>query len=189
MRGGVHDPRMGTTDRDARCETCHCGHVECPGHFGHIRLAQPVYHPGYVDQVRKVLRCICCYCGRLRLRDAAARKAIASIPSARTRFRRVFEACKDIKECSGADDGCGRPQPLYQQKGLSIRRDEQQAGGQGGGGGDPRGVLKADEAYTILSRVADDDLRLMGVDPRWSHPKWMIIRVLPVAPPPVRPSV
>ena len=105
MKGGVHDPRMGTTDRDAPCATCGCNYTECPGHFGHIKLAQAVYHPGYVDQVRKVLRCICCGCGRLRLRDNAVRKAIRDIPSARTRFRRVFEACKDIKECKATEDG------------------------------------------------------------------------------------
>jgi DNA-directed RNA polymerase II subunit RPB1 len=36
---GVHDPRMGTTDRDAYCGTCGCDSINCPGHFGHIALA------------------------------------------------------------------------------------------------------------------------------------------------------
>jgi len=49
--------------------------------------------------------------------------------------------------------------------------------------------LKAQEAHEMLSRISHDDLRLMGVDPRESHPAWMIIETLPVAPPPVRPSV
>jgi DNA-directed RNA polymerase II subunit RPB1 len=66
---GVHDPRMGTTDRDAKCGTCGCDAIECPGHFGHIALAQPVYHPGYITNVLKVLRCICSHCGRLRLNE------------------------------------------------------------------------------------------------------------------------
>ena len=44
--GGLNDPRMGTTDRNFKCQTCGEGMAECPGHFGHIELARPVFHPG-----------------------------------------------------------------------------------------------------------------------------------------------
>ncbi len=44
--GGVMDPRMGTIDRNFKCQTCGEGMSECPGHFGHIELARPVFHPG-----------------------------------------------------------------------------------------------------------------------------------------------
>ena len=185
---------MGTTDRDSNCGTCGCNYIECPGHFGHIKLKQAVYHPGYVTFIRKVLRCICESCGKLRLRgvDLAYRNKMAK-SSARTRFRRVFEACKDIKTCSkepyhDGTAGCGRLQPSYSQKALSIttiRKGDQDAQGQA----DPRGPLKADDAYNMLSRIKDEDLVLMGLDPKQSRPEWMIISVLAVAPPPVRPSV
>lgn len=33
-------------DRNTSCETCGEGMSECPGHFGHIELARPIYHPG-----------------------------------------------------------------------------------------------------------------------------------------------
>lgn len=36
---GIHDSRMGTTDRDSLCGSCGCSYIECPGHFGHIELA------------------------------------------------------------------------------------------------------------------------------------------------------
>ena len=96
---GIHDPRMGTTDRDALCGTCGCSYIECPGHFGHIELAQPVYHAGYCTAVLNVLRSICCECGALRLRDKGLRESIRRRPNARTRFRRCKEACMKIKEC------------------------------------------------------------------------------------------
>lgn len=44
--GGLQDPRMGTIDRNFKCATCGEGMAECPGHFGHIELARPVFHPG-----------------------------------------------------------------------------------------------------------------------------------------------
>lgn len=45
-RGGLMDPLMGTIDRGSKCETCGEGMAECPGHFGHIELARPVFHAG-----------------------------------------------------------------------------------------------------------------------------------------------
>jgi DNA-directed RNA polymerase II subunit RPB1 len=43
---GLNDPRLGTIDRQWNCETCEEGQKECPGHFGHIELATPVFHIG-----------------------------------------------------------------------------------------------------------------------------------------------
>lgn len=40
------DPRLGTIDRNFKCQTCGEGMSECPGHFGHIELARPVFHIG-----------------------------------------------------------------------------------------------------------------------------------------------
>jgi DNA-directed RNA polymerase II subunit RPB1 len=47
--GGLMDPRMGTIDRNFKCQTCGESMSECPGHFGHIELARPVFHPGACD--------------------------------------------------------------------------------------------------------------------------------------------
>jgi DNA-directed RNA polymerase II subunit RPB1 len=44
--GGLMDPRMGTIDRNFKCQTCGESMSECPGHFGHIELARPIFHPG-----------------------------------------------------------------------------------------------------------------------------------------------
>jgi DNA-directed RNA polymerase beta' subunit len=41
----------------------------------------------------------------------------------------------------------------------------------------------------MLAKISDEDVKLMGLDPRQSRPEWMIIQALAVAPPPVRPSV
>jgi DNA-directed RNA polymerase beta' subunit len=46
--GGLLDPRMGTIDRNYKCQTCGEGMAECPGHFAHIDLAKPIYHIGTV---------------------------------------------------------------------------------------------------------------------------------------------
>ena len=63
--GGLMDPRQGSVDRTARCQTCAGNMTECPGHFGHIELAKPVFHIGFLTKTIKILRCVCFYCSKL----------------------------------------------------------------------------------------------------------------------------
>ena len=48
-----------------RCQTCAGNMTECPGHFGHIDLAKPVFHPGFMTKSIKVISkrilCICIF--------------------------------------------------------------------------------------------------------------------------------
>lgn len=64
--GGLLDPSMGSIDRNYRCRSCNEDMAECPGHFGHIELCRPVFHCGFIVRVKKILECICYYCGRLK---------------------------------------------------------------------------------------------------------------------------
>ena len=57
-RGGLSDPRMGTMDRGALCETDGMGSTDTPGFFGHLELAKPVYHHGFIKNLVNVLRCV-----------------------------------------------------------------------------------------------------------------------------------
>ena len=63
--GGLMDPRQGVIDKSAKCQTCAGNMTSCPGHFGHIELAKPVFHVGYLTKSIKILRCVCFYCSRL----------------------------------------------------------------------------------------------------------------------------
>jgi DNA-directed RNA polymerase II subunit RPB1 len=49
--------------------------------------------------------------------------------------------------------------------------------------------LSAATCYKILSQISDEDCRALGFDTRYTRPDWMLVSVLPVPPPPVRPSV
>jgi len=54
---------------------------------------------------------------------------------------------------------------------------------------DPKRMLFPIEALKSFEKMTPEDIKLLGMDPKFSNPCWMIIRVLAVAPPPVRPSV
>ena len=63
----INDPRMGVVEKDTQCFTCKSPMEVCPGHFGHIALHSPVYHPGLLTYLVKFLRCVCFNCSKLLL--------------------------------------------------------------------------------------------------------------------------
>lgn len=65
--GGLYDPALGPMKRDDICQTCHQNIFRCPGHFGHIQLPSPVYHPLFMTQMYTLLRGICLFCHHFKL--------------------------------------------------------------------------------------------------------------------------
>ena len=50
-------------------------------------------------------------------------------------------------------------------------------------------ALTADRVYEIFKRISDEECELLGMNPKFARPDWMIVTVLPVPPLPVRPAV
>jgi DNA-directed RNA polymerase I subunit RPA1 len=73
-RGGLYDPRLGPMEPRERCATCGLGAFECPGHFGRVELAVPLYNPLVFATLIKVLRASCLHCFRLRMAEAEAER-------------------------------------------------------------------------------------------------------------------
>jgi len=107
---------MGTIEKRGRCLTCASEYSgtgakvnDCPGHFGHIELARPVFHSGFIDDVVKILRCVCFHCSRLLIdrKDHRAKHAL-NIKDPETRLRQLHELCRPKKRCevTEAGEGC-----------------------------------------------------------------------------------
>ncbi|KAJ7648491.1 hypothetical protein B0H17DRAFT_1172276 [Mycena rosella] len=54
--GGLYDPALGPTERADICATCRLTFYTCPGHFGHIELPAPVFHPLFMGNMYNLLR-------------------------------------------------------------------------------------------------------------------------------------
>ncbi|CAN0280293.1 unnamed protein product, partial [Laminaria digitata] len=50
-------------------------------------------------------------------------------------------------------------------------------------------LLPGNKVHEILKNVSEEDMKVLGLNPQYSRPDWLIITVLPVPPPHVRPSV
>ncbi|KAK2643222.1 hypothetical protein Ddye_024985 [Dipteronia dyeriana] len=54
--GGLLDCRMGPANKKAsKCTTCHGDFGDCPGHYGYVNLALPVYNVGYMATILNIL--------------------------------------------------------------------------------------------------------------------------------------
>ena len=59
--------------------TCCGDFIDCPGHFGHIELAKPVFHVGLMDTIRKILKVVCYNCSRILIDSKEERQKINKI--------------------------------------------------------------------------------------------------------------
>uniref|UniRef100_A0A4W6CUU1 DNA-directed RNA polymerase subunit n=1 Tax=Lates calcarifer TaxID=8187 RepID=A0A4W6CUU1_LATCA len=210
--GGLMDPRQGVIERTGRCQTCAGNMTECPGHFGHIELAKPVFHVGFITKIMKVLRCVCFFCSKLlvdsnnpKIKDILAK----SKGQPRKRLTHVYELCKGKNICEGGEEmdnkfgmeqqeteedltkekghgGCGRYQPRIRRSGLElyaewkhVNEDSQEK----------KILLSPERVHEIFKRISDEEDIILGMDPKFARPEWMIVTVLPVPPLAVRPAV
>ena len=188
--GGIFDPRMGILDPGLICPTDGLNYINTPGYFGHIKLARPVYYIQFLDNIKKILKCVCLNCGKL-LINKNKHKYLLDIDS-NTRWNKyIYQLCTDSKINRCGDDtcdGCGTLVPKIKKDGLStltaqwkIENDE--------GSNDIKVNLTPEKVLKIFKRISDEDIEFMGFSPIWSRPEWMICQNLAIPPPAVRPSV
>ena len=95
---GVFDPRMGVIDNNKICKTCEQRITFCPGHFGHIELARPLFAIQFFGIVQKVLRCVCYRCSTLLVR--LSDPAVIAVMAKKNRLRRwevMLKLCAGVK--------------------------------------------------------------------------------------------
>jgi DNA-directed RNA polymerase I subunit RPA1 len=71
IKGGLHDPNLGVSayDKFTTCTNCGQDSDNCPGHFGHIDLAAPVYNPFHCKTIHRLLNAKCFNCDKLKMRN------------------------------------------------------------------------------------------------------------------------
>ena len=196
--GGLFDSRMGVLEHNKICTTCEQKNVFCPGHFGHIELAKPVFHAMFFDITKKILKCVCYRCSRILISPHTASEdlkndmnKILTIKNRQKRWEAYFKLCNTttkIKSCG--DDkhiGCGAKQPDRYNKESAMKiiaewKDKSKETS-------TQLEFTAEDVLRIFKRISEEDMEVMGFNPLWNRPEWMICSVLPVPPPAVRPSI
>ena len=192
--GGLFDPRMGVLDNGKTCRSCGQTNHHCPGHFGHFKLARPVYYIQFFPLILNALSCICVRCSKL-LVDKELHKNIAK-RRGEARWRQVMGLCSNIGRCGQeTEDGCGARQPdRYVREGIARivaewDNMEGPASAAAQKGKKERQVLEVEYVLRLFRRITNEDVDFLGLNRFWCRPDWMICTVLAIPPPQVRPSV
>lgn len=126
------DTHMGISTKVGKCSTCGEGLDKCNGHFGHIKLALPAFHVGYLKHIIEVLNCICKDCSHILLDEAERRSFLRSMrrPGLDNMQRsaiskRIVEECRKKKTCPacGALNGTVRKVAGHPLKVIHNRYD------------------------------------------------------------------
>jgi len=179
---GLMDSHLGVIEPGLRCKTCGGKVDDCPGHFGHIDLAMPVIHVGYVKEIKKLLQSTCKQCGRLLLTKQQAEEFMAELERAEELggegadlgfvSRATAKEAVKKQRCPH----CGAAQSkITLDKPTTFREDGHK--------------LTPKEVRERMERVPNEDLRALGINPEVARPEWMILTVLLVPPVTVRPSI
>lgn len=190
--GGLFDPRMGVLDHGKICPTDGLDNKFCPGYFGHIELARPVFHIQYFGMVQKLMRCICFRCGKLLVDKYSPEvQEVLKKRKGKGRWNEIFDMSQKIKRCGQeCEDGCGAKQPdKYVKEGLGKMYGEWKNLDVENKDNINKQYFSAEDIYKLFSSISDDDVEVLGFSRYWSRPDWMICQVLPVPPPSMRPSV
>lgn len=208
--GGLFDPRMGVLDNGKVCRSCGQTNHKCPGHFGHYRLARPVYFFQFIQYIQNVLRCVCVSCAKLLIDKELHRDLLKK--SGEARWNEVRTLCSNIDRCGQETaDGCGAPQPTkftkegiarlvahFSPDAVTTQTALAAATGQTASATAPQTSagqkltsmeLEVEFVHRLFRRITDEDVDFIGFSRYWCRPDWMICTVMPIPPPQVRPSV
>ena len=200
-RNGLIDTRMGTTDNSVDCGQCGLNTIFCGGHFGHITLAEPVFHLGYLKYVKNILSCICLKCSKLLIyKNEDDIIEMLKNKSGKTRMAEIRNLVKHVTVCQKQYFGCGMVVSkikIDEKKStavinivseINLANIPTEEGGVSDGKKKSIFILTPEKCYNILSNISDRDCMILGLDPKHCRPEMMIHKIFPVPPVPVRPS-
>ncbi|MGB0652369.1 MAG: DNA-directed RNA polymerase subunit A' [Thermoplasmatota archaeon] len=176
---GLMDPRLGVIEPGLRCKTCGQKVGDCPGHFGHIDLAMPVIHVGFVRMVRDILRATDRSTGRLllsdRVREDYEEQLKAAFRDGRDPAGIIKRLVKDASNVTVSPHSGREHGTIDVDKPTTFRENGHK--------------LTPSEVREWLEKVPNEDLPLLGINPEVCRPEWMVLTVLPVPPVTMRPSI
>ena len=212
--GGPKDMRMGTSESSRLCETCKGTMVDCPGHFGVMKLALPVFHVGYFKHTLNILQSVCKDCSQLLLSEEERQRCLKRIktnaePSQNARLlKAMVDECKKMRTCRhcGAHNGTVKKKPgeslTIIHARFSVTKDH-----------DMDDIVKRFEhscavnseveksikdaleeldplkVQQIFSRINDDDIQLFHMNANLCKPLDLLVTHVPTPPLCVRPTV
>ncbi len=174
MEGGLMDPHLGVINPGLRCKTCGQKMKQCPGHFGSLELVRPVIHSEFSRRLELLLHATCKECGRIALSDEALgkyRKALQS-DAAEAIAKKIVAKTRKVKRCPHCNAPKGK---ILLDKPTNFFLNKER--------------IYPTQIREWVEKITERDIELFGYNPELVKPEWFILKVLPIPPITIRPSI
>ncbi|CAF0829663.1 unnamed protein product [Brachionus calyciflorus] len=212
---GVLDHKLGTSEKDKKCDTCQQDLATCIGHYGYIDLELPVFHVGYFRACINILQMLCKKCSHVLLTskekadflEILKRKNIPYLSKKALR-KKIHEKAKKNNLCFNCGDfngvvkKCGLLKIQHDKfksakKNESIIKDYVESfnfAKEFNKEIEPlinrsHEILNPLRVLQIFKNIPEDDVPLLLMNPDLAHPKDLILTRILVPPLCIRPSV
>ncbi|VFQ87992.1 unnamed protein product [Cuscuta campestris] len=199
---GLLDPHMGPPNKNKSCATCNGEFLQCPGHYGYLKLALPVYNVGYLDNIVTILKCICKGCSRILLKENDRQDLLRKTRNTKLDHLKKNELQKKVLlKCNNLTTGhktalCSRcgyingmvkkgPMKIIHENGRQFVDECHNALPNKGSINVPP-ELNAMTVYSLFMKMTDEDCELLYLSDR---PEKLLITSILVPPLSIRPSV
>ena len=173
----VYDERLGVVKNYTECITCGKKNLDCPGHFGHIKLAYPIIHPLFKSYILKCLECFCEKCSALLITPSHIKLIGYDKYKNYNRFEFLHVYIKNkISSCPK----CGEVQSKYVISDNKFFKMFEKK--------DNKVLVSSVEIKNIFKAISIEDLRMLGLDDAHT-PLNLILENFPVLPISCRPFV
>ncbi|EPS62830.1 hypothetical protein M569_11956, partial [Genlisea aurea] len=207
VSNGLLDMRMGPPNKRSVCGTCHGNFQECPGHYGYLALALPVYNVGYLSNIVDILKCICKNCSRVLLEEKEHHGFLRKMRNPRLEplkktdlFKKIVKRCNSkagsnkLAKCPrcGHINGMVKRAPykvMYDRgRVIDSQMEECQSAGPSmkASRGNTTSTLDALFVFRLLRNMLDEDCELLYIHDR---PEKLMVTNILVPPTAIRPSV
>jgi len=191
-KNGLMSPELGVTDNHQLCATCGFGKLNCPGHFGHLKLSQCLFHDGFLGLVKDILSIICLKCSKLLLPKKERELMELMVKDAKYPRLRVNLIKKLISNVQYCANGCGEPV-------KNIKKENKKTSLIIGLVAESKHVdegkvilvkekLNATYCKGVLEEISLSDQRLMGINTEFMNPSMLIYDIFTIPPIAIRPS-
>lgn len=173
LEDGPCDLRMGAINL-FKCKTCN-RLQDCPGHFGHLELAVPLFNVNFLDKVREILDVLCLKCCKIKYSHEESKT--------KRSLKTIKDICKNRTKCPHSN--CGQLCPAVSLNGAYFSISETQYNNKIQQDKLVKSQLYASRVYDIFGRIPEKDLENLGLE---YHPRALLYTALPILPNPERPT-
>ncbi len=174
MESGLMDPHLGVINPGLRCKTCGQRMKKCPGHFGSLELVRPVVHSEFGRRLELLMHATCKECGRIALPDERIEKyrKMMKVDGVESVIKKIVAKAKTVKKCPHCKAAKGK---VMLDKPTNFYYEKER--------------IYPAEIREWIEKLTNEDIELFGYDSELVRPEWFVIKVLPVPPITIRPSI